>query len=359
MKTIKQCSTKFIFAVLFCCLLFSCGNVKQDSQKQNVSTSITSVSITDYANRTVTLARPATKIVCMAANSLCVLASLGMLENIVALDKKCFDILPFCIAKDIRPALKDLPNIGKSSSPDCEAIAKLKADLILFSGNAKDADMIQEKTGAKVAVIKSLEGFDFEIYTKIATLVGKEKRAKEVTSFLQRKIQALQTALKDLRQEQIKTAYIVLQSSSGNLFKTMKSNQSLEAANVKNPAQNTTQKAEWGVVEFSKEALIEINPDVIFLDKPLKENDIRPKTLQNDATFSFLQAVKKGNVHYMLSFMLPKDYVYVVLEGFYFANVCYPAFVSQQMTEDAVNDLFYFVYGIKDYYEKFQKTILP
>lgn len=337
-------------AVLFAVVFSSCS-------KKPVQQLDSAIQITDYAERTVTLSTPAQKVVVMADNSLVVVKQLKAIDKVVALDSKTKGYLPLSILNTTNPELKELPDVGKTKSPNYEYIISLNPDLILFKGNKDSSDMLEEKTGIPVACIISTGDYDFDLYTKIGELLGKQKEAEQVVKMFKAKKEALEKITAAIPQEQISSAYIVVQNSKSNLFKTQKGSLSLELAGIKNVAANANKVDEWGFAEISKEEFLNYTPELVFLDKPSSPTEIQIADLQSDSIFSFLDAVKQNDIYLTHSFSLPKDYVYVIAEAYYYAHLAYPKYVTESVYKKAINTIFETAYSLENYYENWTETL--
>ncbi|MCR5764747.1 MAG: ABC transporter substrate-binding protein [Treponema sp.] len=325
--------------------------------KKHVQQINASVQITDYAERTVTLSKAAEKVVVMADNSLVVVKQLKAIDKVLALDSKTKGYLPLSILNTTNPELGDLPDVGKTKSPNYEYIISLNPDLILFKGNKELSDMLQEKTGVPVACIISKGDYDFELYTKIGTLLGKQKEAEHLVKMFTEQKSALEKITAGISDSQKKSAYIVVQNSKSNLFKTMKASLSLELAGVRNVAANANKVDDWGFAEISKEEFLNYTPALIFLDKPSSPTEIQINDLQSDSIFSFLDAVKQKDIYLTHSFSLPKDYVYVIAEAYYYAHLAYPEHVTESVYKKAINTIFETAYSLENYYENWTETL--
>ena len=250
------------FFALFCGVILLAGCSKKGNELG------TSLEVVDYAGRTVKLEKPAERIVVMADNSLVIVKQLGAINSVIALDSKTKGYLPLSIINETNPELISLPDVGKTKNPNYEYIISLAPDLILFKGNQESSDMLQEKTGVPVACIISQGEYDFDIYTVIGKLLGKEQKAKEVISVLTGQMESIKKTLSSLQEDQKKSAYIVVQNSKNNLFKTQRNSLSLDLAGVNNVCATTSNVDEWGFAEVNKEEFLRLNPEIIFLDSP-------------------------------------------------------------------------------------------
>ncbi len=340
------------------CVLFVVTLFFACSKKAPGGDERTLIQVRDYAERIVAIEKPAKRLVVMADNALVVVKQLQAVETVVALDSKTKGFLPLSILKDINPTLLDIPDVGKTKSPNYEQIIELNPDLILLKGNKESADMMQEKTNVPVACVISKDGYDFDLYLIVGKLLGKEKEAAGLVNLFETHKMNIEKIVSSIEESKKKSAYIVVQNSKNNFFKTQKGSLSLELAGLKNVAANANKVDQWGFAELSKEAFIDYNPSLIFLDKPYSESGIHKDDLMADPTFLFSDAVKKQRIFYTHSFALPKDYVYVIAEAYYYANTAYPNIVTEDVYKNAINEIFKAAYGIDNYYETWKKSLL-
>ena len=341
---------KKIMPVLFAYIVLITGCAKKD-----VSNSSTTILVTDYANREIHMEKPAERIIVMADNAFMVVKQLGAIDKVVGLDSKTKGYWNLYLASKTNPELESLPDVGKTKNPNYELILSLNPDLILLKSNKETADVLQNKTGIPVIAIVSKAGYDFGIYDLIGKVLGKEKEANAVVSELQSKKEELESLLKNLDKK--KSAYIVTQNAKGNLFKTLKDADSLSLASINNVAADASNTDEWGFAEISKEEFLNWNPDFIILDVPTSDTSITKKELYEDETYQFLSAVKNNRIFHTHSFSCPKDYVFVIAEAYYYANIAYPDIVTEKEYRTALNSIFEKSYGIKNYYEEWKVSL--
>ena len=292
----------------------------------------------------------------MADNAFQIVKELGAVDKVVGLDSKTKGYWDLYLISETNPELKSLPDLGKTKNPNNEQILSLNPDLILLKGNKEAADILQAKTGVPVVAIVSKNGYDFEIYNLIGKLLGKEQNAKIVINELQSQKEKLEKILKDIHENEKKSAYIVVQNSKGSLFRTLKKADSLALANIENVASAASKVDEWGFAEVSKEEFLNWKPDFIFLDEPLSEKSISKQILLNDSTYKFSSAVRDNKIFVTHSFSCPKDYVFVVAEAYYYARIAYPQILSEEDYKSTINSIFDKAYGLKNYYEEWEKS---
>ena len=324
--------------------------------KKKASKTFSTIQITDYAERKISLDKPSERIIVMADNAFQIVKELGAIEKVAGLDSKTKGYWDLYLMSKTNPELSNLPDLGKSKSPNYEQILSLNPDLILLKGNKEAADLLQSKTGIPVAAIVSKSGYDFEVYSIIGKLIGKDKTSEIVIKELKSQKEKLETLLKEVPEKQKKSAYIVVQNSKGNLFRTLKNADSLALANISNVGASASKVDEWGFADVSKEEFLNWEPDFIFLDEPVSESSITKKTLLDDATYQFLSATKNNQIFVTHSFSCPKDYVFVISEAYYYAHIAYPEIISEKEYKAAINSIFDKTYGLKNYYEEWKKS---
>jgi len=338
-----------ILTILVILIFFSC------TKTENSKTS-SKIQLVDYAGREISLTTPAERVIVMADNAFQIIKELDAIDKVVGLDSKTKGYWDLYLISKTNPELETLPDLGKTKSPNYEQILSLNPDLILLKGNKDIADDLQLKTGVPVVSIVSKHGYDFEIYRVIGKLLGKEETAETVINELKVQKEKLETLLKSVPESEKKSAYIVVQNSKNNFFRTLKNADSLTLANISNVATSAKKVDEWGFAEISKEEFLNWEPDFIFLDEPVSKSSISKQNLLDDSTYQFLTAVKNNQIFVTHSFSCPKDYVFVIAEAYYYANIAYPHIISEKEYKTAINSIFEKTYGLKNYYEEWKKN---
>lgn len=337
---------KKIFIFLTCLvsflLILSCTE-KKDSQLD-----LKTIIVKDYRDRTVEIGK-SNKIVMMADLALNILDQLNVTSRIVGIDSKSLKYGDALMCFENHPDLLDLQDVGKTSNPNMEAIMSLSPDLILFKGDSTVADTMQEKLNIPVVCVKSLSGYDFDLYTFIGKVLGVEDRARQLVTHLENEKSILEELTKSI--EDKPTVYTCLQNKKGNFYKTMRSIQSVDIIGLVNVAKDFDNSDEWGNCIISKETLIEWNPDVIFLEKPQNESNILISDFEKDSTIKDLNATKNKKIFITQVLSLPKDYVNVICEGWYYVSIVFPEIASTDLYAIAINRIFYEMYGKENYFD--------
>lgn len=145
------------------------------------------VTITDDASRTVTIAAEPKRIVSLAPANTEIVYSLGLIDRLVGVT-----------TWDDYPAqVKDIAKVGDFTTPNLEAIAAAKPDVILVTGGVQ-ADVIGklEAVGAEVVVVdpQDLDGV-FAAITEVARITGASAKGDEVVADMKTDLASVKAAL--------------------------------------------------------------------------------------------------------------------------------------------------------------------
>jgi iron complex transport system substrate-binding protein len=145
------------------------------------------VTITDDASRTVTIASEPKRIVSLAPANTEILYSLGIFDRLVGVTT--YDDYP--------ARVKDVAKVGDFQTPNLEAIAGSKPDVILVTGGVQ-ADVLSklEGLGAKVVVVdpQTLDGVYRAIGT-VAKVTGTTTKGDEVVAGMKAQLADIHTKL--------------------------------------------------------------------------------------------------------------------------------------------------------------------
>ncbi len=151
----------------------------------------TQIQLTDQAGRTVILSRPARRVVsCYYVTTYAMLA-LRQGEKLVGIEKKA-DTRP--IYQMAQPSLLDLPSVGSLKEIDVEGIAALSPDLVILPKKLQDSATALEAIGIVTLIVdpETADGLQ-EMLHLIGTACGTPENARQLTEYLQAKIQDFET----------------------------------------------------------------------------------------------------------------------------------------------------------------------
>lgn len=235
------------------------------------------VTITDDASRTVTIKSVPQRIVSLAPANTEIAFALGLGEKVVGVTT--YDDYPAEVTK--------IAKVGDFASPNVEAIAAAKPDLILATAGIQ-ADMVAklEALGATVVVVdpQTLGGVYTDI-SRVGEITGSSEAAKKLTASMEAEVAAVRAAVKDAAPV---SAFVEIGQSplftvgSGTLIDEL-----LAIAGGTNVVKDP------GYVAYSTEQVIASDPQVYLATKGSMSD---PAALKQRAGFDKLLAVKNGRV---------------------------------------------------------------
>lgn len=240
------------------------------------------VTVTDDVDKEITLTEEPDKIISLAPGNTEILFALDLDEELVGVDN--FSNYP--------EEVESIEKIGDAFNLNMEKIVELEPDLILTLKGNEEA-------------VKEFEDFGIAVYTldannienvledieEIGQLTDRVKRAEELTSEMQEKIDEIKTLVADVSEEdKPKVFYMVWNEPIMSAGKGTFINDLIELANGINIVAADGLE---GWLEYSLEKLIEHNPDVIIAPKSLAPTS---ETITADERFSSIKAVLENRV---------------------------------------------------------------
>ena len=270
-------------------LLAGCGRNTQSASRSTPRKA--AVVLTDALGRTVSLARPARRVVSLQPNNTEIMFALGLGDRLVAVTKYC----------DYPAQAKEKPNVGDILSPSLERILALEPDLVLV-GQGTDMRVIQALEGLHVATFavhpKTVEGVLAAILN-IGTLCGARGEAENVVSALRSRLEAVTgktAALPASERPRVLYGYpeVPVHTASGRTF----IGDIIRLAGGTNVAEDDP--TEWPTLGL--EAILKANPQAIisgyssdYLSR--EEAERRWEALRGQAVWREIAAVKEGRVY--------------------------------------------------------------
>ena len=257
--------------------LISCGPTKAQSGP---------IALTDGLGRQVSLDAPAQKIVSLSPPVTEMLFAVGAGEQVIGRDT----------FSDYPESAKALPDIGGSFGKyNLETIVSLAPDLII-AGEINTPELVQslEDLGLKVYYLANPSNLDgtFAALQTLGTLSGHAKEADRLVADLRSRVDALQTALKDVSNKP--TVYYELDATDpakpytpgpGTFYTAL-----IETAGGVNIGASLS--GEWA--QIGLEALLTTDPDLILLGDAMW--GITPESVAQRPGWDALTAVKEGHV---------------------------------------------------------------
>ena len=265
------------------------------------------------------------RIVAIGPGALRIVAYLDAIDKVVGVENieiKYPKSRPYSVS--YYDKIKNLPIIsegGPDKLPDFERIIKLKPDLI-FIGSSDEAviNTITEKTGIKVFSVDygGIGGFDLNKFRKVilntSKILGKEKRGDYLLKKIDYYLSDIKKRVKDLKFD--KKVYIggIGFKGAHGIESTLSSYQPFDFLGIKNSI-----SSDLPHIFTTKEKILSINPDYIFIDKgglSLISEDI----IKNMDYYKMLKAFKEGKVYVTLPYNHYTTNVEIVFVNTYFVG---------------------------------------
>ncbi len=266
-------------AALLATALAGCGSTaaEKPTRATTGSTPAFPVTITDDSSRTVTVKAEPQRIVSLAPANTEIAFALGLGDKVVGVTT--YDDYP--------AEVTSIAKVGDFSSPNIEAIAAAKPDLVLATAGVQ-ADMVTklEELGATVVVIdpQNIAGLYTDI-ERVGSVTGATAPAERLVAGMKSDVEAVRTAVAGAAPA---TAFVEI--GQNPLF-TVGTGTLIDELLVLAGGKNVVSQP--GYVAYSAEQLIAADPQVYLATKGSMSD---PNALKSRAGFDKLSAVKTGRV---------------------------------------------------------------
>lgn len=244
--------------------------------------------MTDGLNRTVTLDKPAQRVVSMAPSNTEILFAIGAGSQVVGRDE--FSDYPADATR--------LPSIGGSYGEyNNEAIVNLKPDLILAS-ELNTAEQVQalEALGLKVYLLSNPTDLDgmYKNLEIVGKLTGHEADAAELVQSLKSRVAAVEEKLKNVSEQPL--VFYELDSTDPNAPYTAGSGTFIDTLLSMAKGRNLGDMLDGSYAQISLEELVVQSPDIILLGD-YTWGGVTPEDVAKRAGWEKLSAVQNGKVY--------------------------------------------------------------
>lgn len=306
--------------------LAACSSEKTETQKPENN----GITVEDQAGRTVTLDKPAEKVISGYYISTSTIIGLGQENKLVGVEMKADKR---DIYKMAAPEILELPEMGNKKSFNVEAAAETNADLVILPVSLKDYVDKIEALGMKVILLnpETKEDYD-EAVNLIAKVIGAQDQAKEYFAY---RDELFNNYIKDIENE--KNVYFAGTEILSGAGTDMYQDDLLEEAE----AENVMDETGTGWSKIDKETLLRANPDVIFLEQDGATAD----SVYQDASLANVNAVKNKQVYVFPSLLETWDTPN--LSSCLGTLWAYATLYPEQLSMDKVKQ------EAKDFYQKF------
>ena len=297
------------------------------------------VTVTDQAGRTVTLEKPAEKIVSCYYLVTASLLTLGQKDKIVGIEMKAGsrELYKLCA-----PEFLDLPGVGSGKETNIEAIAALEPDLVLLPSKQLEAAETLAGLGIPTAVVEpeTYEAFN-GLIEMLGALCGCEDAAAELTAYYDGVVQRV-TAL--TAEAEKPSVYLCgeaswLRTCAGGMYQR----ELIEMAGGACVSAEL-EGAKWA--DISAEQLAAWNPEVIF---SVSYAEYSLDDIRNDAALSGLGAVKEDKLYTVPSEIEAWDYPQPssILGLLWMAHILHPELVSEEEYVKEAQEFYQTYFGLE------------
>lgn len=330
----------------------------------NAATEAT-ITLTDGFGRNVAIPSPLQSAVCSGSGCLRYLVYLQGQDLVVGVDdieKKNQTIEGRPYALVYGDQFKSLPLIGEyRGKDDSEKIIGLDPQVVFKTGSTgtaygtsgAEADKLQEKTGIPVVAFPygSLrnESEKADMYGGLRVMgnaTGNSERAEEVIAYIESTLADLERRTGDIPASEQKTVYVGGVSAAGahGIISTEPAYPPFLWVHAKNAA------AGMGMAhaDIAKEALVDWDPDYIFVDvgTTQMDNEGAVGELKSDAALRGLTAVKEGRVYGVLPYnFYNTNYESVLADAYFVGKLLYPDRFTDIDPEQKADEIYAFFVG--------------
>lgn len=283
--------TSILLIIVMVFSLAACGSSEPDNDSTDVGATSYPITITDHADRTVTIEEQPERLVSGYYISTSALIALDLDENLVGIEAKADKRAIYRLSA---PALIDLPNVGTAKEFDLEGCAALEPDLVILPLKLQNAAEQLEALGIDVLLVNPENQELLESMIRmIASAANRQEKAEQLLRFADTQEAHLADVLKG-----VSTPKVYLAGNSSMLStagSVMYQSDMIRIAGGMNAAAEITDNY-W--VEISYEQLLAWDPDYIILasDAAYTVDDVLA-----DPNLAGCTAVKNQNVYQMPS----------------------------------------------------------
>lgn len=156
------------------------------------------ITVTDLTGRTVTLAQPARRVVCLLESALSGLYMLGAQDRLVGVSSPVYEasVRAYYAAMDPRIAAGSLPAPGSWDFVNVESVMALRPDLVVMWGSQEESVKALADRGLAVYAVRIASFADIgQELDDLGRLTGTEARAAELRALVQQRLAAVRQRL--------------------------------------------------------------------------------------------------------------------------------------------------------------------
>jgi len=353
---------KYLKETILICLILMVGfmSLGCSSRKDNENLN-ENVEFEDCAGRKITLTKKVERIVDLTflegVRTLIELEAEDYLVGMSEMDHQAFNkdgMLKnsYLIVSQAAPGLKNVVNVGNHNEINVEKIMSLNPDVVFVEWSKKDyADKLQAQINIPVVCVGGYGSFNYEIFSVVGKIVGKEDRAEELIEYTKTKLEAITKVTENIPEDKKKKIFYWVRPYIGDP-RTNGRYEAFELAGAKNVARGDN-NTPYGVYKITKEQILDWNPDYIFKHSSFIK-DVEGwhtiESIKEDKIISGTIAAKNNCILPTKGHMRGWDIATEATEVFYLAKIMYPNKFMEIDVEKECNEILKKFYGIDNLY---------
>lgn len=281
MKKIVRSAALALMLVLLISMLTGCGGKKESEDDKPADNSIV---FTDMLGRTVTLEKPAEKVVTLEPSDCEILYAIGAGNTLVGRGEYC----------DYPAEVFDIPSVTSGYETNIEAIIEMAPEVVIMTKMAQNEDQINalENAGIKV-VVSDAQDFNgiYDCVNMIGKVVGKETEAASLVS----QMKSTFDTIKNEGYGEGKTVYFEVSPLQWGLWAAGNGTFMDEAAKMIGLTNIFGDETGW--LEVSEEQVISADPDyIVTITMYYGEGPTPAEEICSRPGWEGLKAVVNGNI---------------------------------------------------------------
>ncbi len=250
--------------------------------------------VADFRGKTLKLARPAERIVCLIESALSGIYMLGEEKRVIGISRNIYngDVYPYYAALDPRIKDKKLPAPGNWDFVNLESLLALKPDLVIIWSQQTEVITALEEKGIPVfGVFINRKEDVYQEMQALGRITGSLKRAEELVAYSQRELARFQNRVGNISSEKRPGIYYMW--AQGNLETSCGEstvNDLIHLAGGRNVCASIPN--EHLIVNMEK--VLSWNPDLIVMWYNERKN---PGDIIRDPQWKRIKAVRSQRVH--------------------------------------------------------------
>lgn len=297
------------------------------------------IAVTDQAGRTVTLEKPAERIVSCYYLVTASLLTLGQKDKLVGIELKAGSrgLYKLCA-----PEFLDLPGVGSGKETNIEAIAALEPDLVLLPKKQLEAAEALAGLGIPTAVVEpETYGAFNELIAMLGALCGCEEEAGALTAYYDGVVDRVTALTRDAERPAVylcgEASY--LRTCAGGMYQR----EMIEMAGG-SCVSAELDGAKWA--DISAEQLAAWDPEVIF---SVSYAEYGLDDIRGDAALSGLRAVREDRLYTVPSEIEAWDYPQPssILGLLWMTHILHPELVSEEEYVREAQEFYQTYFGLE------------